>query len=166
MQKINTKSQVAVYISRAVISLPVIRLVVREIVLQIGALQNLSVCVVKCKCQNRKRDILRHVVIQNQESYVVHWLPVHYGDLSTWWHSVKYDYKLRNHRKQSSGGTPRYRGQPRKAKVKDCGGGGGVKGSSCQSQERHLNVNFYLNSCQLQLQCLDLNLIDYYSAWL
>lgn len=56
---------------------------------------------------------------------MVHWLPVHYGDLSTWWHSVKYDYKLRNHRKQSSGGTPRYRGQPRKAKVKDCGGGGG-----------------------------------------
>lgn len=29
-----------------------------------------------------------------------------------------------------------------------------------------LNVNFYLNSSQLQLQCLDLNLIDYYSVWL
>lgn len=56
---------------------------------------------------------------------MVHWLPVHYGDLSTWWHSVKYDYKLRNHRKQSSGGTPRYRGQPRKAKVKDWEGRGG-----------------------------------------
>lgn len=51
----------------------------------------------------------------------MHLLPVHYGDLN----SVKYDYKLRNHRKQSSGGTPRYSGQSRKAKVKDQGGGGG-----------------------------------------
>lgn len=50
----------------------------------------------------------------------MHLLPVHYGDLN----SVKYDYKLRNHRKQSSGGTPRYSGQSRKAKVKDQGGGG------------------------------------------
>lgn len=53
----------------------------------------------------------------------MHLLPVHYGDLN----SVKYDYKLRNHRKQSSGGTPRYSGQSRKAKVKDQGGGGGVR---------------------------------------
>lgn len=68
----------------------------------------------------------------------MHLLPVHYGDLN----SVKYDYKLRNHRKQSSGGTPRYSGQSRKAKVKDQGGGG----SQSQSQGRHFNVNFYLNS--------------------
>lgn len=67
----------------------------------------------------------------------MHLLPVHYGDLN----SVKYDYKLRNHRKQSSGGTPRYSGQSRKAKVKDQGGG-----SQSQSQGRHFNVNFYLNS--------------------
>lgn len=53
----------------------------------------------------------------------MHLLPVHYGDLN----SVKYDYKLRNHRKQSSGGTPRYSGQSRKAKVKDQRGGGGVR---------------------------------------
>lgn len=75
----------------------------------------------------------------------MHLLPVHYGDFSPCLDSVKYDYKLRNHRKQSSGGTPRYSGQSRKAKVKDRGGGL-VKGNSCQSQGRHFNVNFYLNS--------------------
>lgn len=53
----------------------------------------------------------------------MHLLPVHYGDFSPYLDSVKYDYKLRNHRKQSSGGTPRYSGQSRKAKVKDRGGG-------------------------------------------
>lgn len=45
----------------------------------------------------------------------MHLLPVHYGDFSPYLDSVKYDYKLRNHRKQSSGGTPRYSGQSRKA---------------------------------------------------
>lgn len=57
----------------------------------------------------------------------MHLLPVHYGDFSPYLDSVKYDYKLRNHRKQSSGGTPRYSGQSRKAKVKDRGGGGWSK---------------------------------------